>query len=73
MFDYGVQDEKADIYSLGVLIQWLLTGEYPYELITEEGQMQIESNLLNVDDLLDKKIPIKLCELLLGMMNPNPV
>jgi len=35
--------------------------------------MEIEKNLLNVDDLLDKKIPIKLCELLLGMMNPNPV
>lgn len=33
--------KKSDVFSIGVLIFWLLTGTYPYEPITEKGKKKM--------------------------------
>lgn len=38
VIDQGGYDHKADIFSLGVLIYWLLTSEYPYEQLSTSGR-----------------------------------
>jgi len=49
-----------------------MTGEYPFELITDEGQMNIDADLSQVEEIMARTMPVKLAELLGNMLNPNP-
>lgn len=49
-----------------------MTGEYPFELITDEGQMNIDTDLSRVEEVMSKTMPVKLAELLGNMLHPNP-
>jgi len=49
-----------------------MTGEYPFELITDEGQMSVDIDLTKTEEIMFRTMPPKLAELLHNMLNPNP-
>lgn len=49
-----------------------MTGEYPFELITDYGQLNIENDVINLNEIMMHTMPNKLAELLSGMLNSNP-
>lgn len=49
-----------------------MTGEYPFELITDYGQLNIENDVIELNEIMMRTMPSKLAELLSGMLNSNP-
>lgn len=65
------QDHKADVFSLGVLIFWLLTSEQPYEQLSESGRkfMTTSANVKYLTETMSKKrVPSNLSKLIKKML-----
>jgi len=71
MIKDNTYDYKADVFSIGVLFFWLLTGQYPYCQVTDEGFVKcLQGNIEHIA-LLDSS-PEKITLVILQMLHYNP-
>jgi hypothetical protein len=75
----GVLDQRADLYSLGALAYWVLTGRHAYDVQTLdelpaawEKPLSPPSQLVPVDEGTPK-IPAALDHLVLSLLSRNPL
>lgn len=66
-------DQRADIYSMGVMLYEMLTGSKPYSGdMAPETISKIKKGKYIAPEKLDKKIPLVARQIIKKMMKPNP-
>ncbi len=66
-------DQRADIYSMGVMLYEMLTGSKPYSGdMAPETISKIKKGKYIAPEKLDKKIPFVARQIIKKMMKPNP-
>ncbi|MFO1463416.1 MAG: serine/threonine-protein kinase [bacterium] len=70
----AVIDARADIYMLGSLAFWLITGHSPFEEESDEALMQdhLKKEAVPPSRLLNFSIPVEMDQLILKCLKKNP-